>query len=92
MKFLDAGEDGVDLEGESPPCWFLVVLIKHVDVFFAEVLPFRDRLLYPLGLRHLLPQDFEEGGLSTPDVSFDGIAVVSFGELRVEGEVVHGLI
>ncbi len=92
MQLLDASEDGIDLEGESPPCWLGVVLLQHIDVLSVEILPFRDGFFYPFCLRDSLPKDFQESGLSTANVAFNGVAVVSLGEFRVESEVVHGLI
>lgn len=56
VKFLDAGEDGVDLESESPSGWLFVVLFQHINVFTVEILPLWDRFFNPLGLRHFLSE------------------------------------
>lgn len=84
MEFLDPSEDSIDLESESPPLWLSVVLLKHINVLTTQILPIGDRLFNPFGFRHLLPQDLKEGGFTTSNVSFDGEAVISSLELRVE--------
>jgi len=92
MQLLDASEDGIDLESKSQPCWLGIVLFKHINVLSVEILPLRDRFFYPFSLRDSLPEDFQESRFSTTNVAFNGVTVVSFGELWVESEVVHGLI
>lgn len=78
VHLLDAGEDGVDLEGEAPPFGLLVVLLKHVDVLLVQILPLLDRLLYPVGLWDLFAQNLEESRLSASDVAFDCVEELSF--------------
>lgn len=57
MKFLNSSEDSIDLEGKTPSLGFGIVLFQHVDVFSAEILPFRNRLFNPLGFGNLLSKD-----------------------------------
>ena len=74
LKFFDTSENGIDLESEAPSFWFLVILFEHIDIFPSEILPFLNRLFNPLSLGDVMPEDFEEGGLSTTDISFNGEA------------------
>ena len=92
MEFLNSSEDGIDLEGETPPLWLFVVFLKHVDVFATQVLPIRNRLFNPFSFRNLLTEDLKEGGLATTDVSFDCKAVISSLELWIEFKVFEILI
>ena len=84
LHLLDAGEDGVDLEGEAPPLGLHVVLLQHVDVLAAQVLPLRHRLLDPARLGHLLTEDVDDGGLAAADVALDGEVELALGQLGVE--------
>jgi hypothetical protein len=92
MQLLDASENGIGLKGEPPSFWLLVVFLKHVDVSASKVLPVRNGLFDPFGLRDLLAEDLQEGRLATANVSFNGEAIVLARGLGVEAEVFHILI
>jgi hypothetical protein len=87
MEFLNASENRIDLEGESPSLGLFVVFLQHVDVGASKVLPVAHRFFDPFGFRNLLSEDLEEGRLPAADVTFNGEAVVLVGELGVEPEV-----
>ena len=79
VKFLNACGNSIDLERKTPSGWFFVVSLQHIDIFAAEVLPLRNRLFNTLGLRHLLAQDFKEGGFAAAYIPFYCVTVVFFG-------------
>lgn len=84
LHLLDAGEDGVDLEGEAPALGLDVVLLEHVDVLAAEVLPLGHWFLDPAGLGHLLAEDVDDGGLAAADVALNGEVELALGQFGVE--------
>jgi hypothetical protein len=92
VELLNPSEDSVYLEGESPSLGLSIVFFEHVDVLSAQILPVSDGFFDPLGFGDLLPEDLKESRLATPDVAFDGEAVVLRWELRVEAAVFKILI
>ena len=92
MQLLNSSEDSVDLEGKSPSLGLLVVLLEHIDILSVKVLPLRDRLFNPFGLRDLLPQYFKESRFPTADVALNSVAIIIPGKLGVKGKVLDFLI
>jgi hypothetical protein len=84
MHLLQSGEDGVDLEGEAPSLRINIVLLQHVDVLPAQILPLGHRFFDPSCLRDLLPQDFNDSRLAAANVAFNCVVEVVFWQLRVE--------
>lgn len=84
MHLLHSSEDGVDLEGETPSFGLKVVLLQHVDVLSAEVLPFRHWFFDPSCLWHLLTQDVDDRGLAAADVALNCEVELALRQLRVQ--------
>ena len=80
------------MESESIAGGFLIVKVEHVNASAIDVLPFRDGLFDPLCLWDFAPEELEESGFATANVTLNSIVKVTTGEFRVHGVVLLILI
>jgi len=76
LQGFDSSKDCINLECEAPSSRLFIVLLEDINIFSAQILPLRDRFLYPFSLGELLLKYGQEGRFSAANIAFNSEAIV----------------